>query len=261
MLFRQFSMFPVRRIVEEVPQSLRRAHSKTLTKLTTEKPTTDSPSLLNIPTTASKLYIMCMIAAPILREGQDDADHPTSRWCTVESESCIGPIELEHRSPPQERSCSTDSTPRMPQHTSTSTQEQGIQETTNKTVPSWSYSADSVPQVPQRTSTKRVRSYRHHHLNQDDSHERKPAPPTSLPSRWSSSARLIVDGPPPQPLSCCQMSRGPSSSVAVNESHQEDVLDRLRITIGKLQADSDSRWSSSYRAASDTAPSKPLARH
>jgi hypothetical protein len=206
---------------------------------------------------------MCMIAAPILpilREGQDDADQPTSRWCTVESESCLGPIE--HRLPPQ-RSYSTGSTPRMPQRTSNSTQEQGIQETTKKTVSSQSCSADSMPQIPQRTSTKTVRPYRHHHLNQEDSHERKPAPPTSLPSpsRWSSSARLIVDGPPSQPLSCCRISRGPSISVAVNESHQEDVLDRLRITIGKLQADSDSRWSSSYRAASDTAPSKPLARH
>jgi hypothetical protein len=154
---------------------------------------------------------------------------------------------LEHRSPPQ-RSCSTDSTPRMPRRAST-TQEQEIQETTTtKTVPSRSYSADSTPRMPHRTSAKRRLSHRHPHVNQEDSDERKPAPPARILSRWSSSERLIVDGPPSQPLSC-----------SVKESQHEDVLDRLRFTIGRLQADSDSRWSTSYQAASDTAPSEPLA--
>jgi hypothetical protein len=149
---------------------------------------------------------MRIIAAPILAKPQD-ADQPTSRCRTVERESCLSPIE--HRSPPQ-RSYSTDSTPQMPQRTS-ATQE-GIRVTT-KTVPSRSYSADSTPRMPHRTSTKRMHSYRHYHLNQEASHERKPATPTRLLSRWSSSARLIVDDrPPSQPLSCCQRSRGLSMS-------------------------------------------------
>jgi hypothetical protein len=182
---------------------------------------------------------MCIVASPILAKPQD-ADQPTSRCrTTVERESRLS--RIEYRSPPQ-RSYSTDSTPRMPQRTSTA--QEGIRETT-KTVPSRSYSSDSTPRMPHRSSTKRVHSHRHHHLNQDDSQERTPAPPTRLLSRWSSSARLIVDdGPPSQPLSCCQMSRG-QSSVSIEESHHEDALNR----------------SSSYPATIDSAPSEPLARH
>jgi hypothetical protein len=137
----------------------------------------------------------------------------------------------------------------------TSTTEEEIRETTK-----------TVNGHTGRKSNKRVHSYLHNHLNQENSHERESAPGARLYSRWSSSARVIVDRSPSQPLSCCQMSRG-SGNVSVKESHDEDrsgqsdskSRSRLGSTVGRLQ-DSDSRWSSSYRAAFDMAPSEPLAR-
>jgi hypothetical protein len=193
---------------------------------------------------------MCIIASPILGEGQNEANQSSPRYRTVTRESCLGPIEnhsLRSSSP------SSDSTPRLPHRTSTTEEE--IRETTK-----------TVNGHTERQSNKRVHSYLHNHLNQENSHERESAPGARLYSRWSSSARVIVDRSPSQPLSCCQMSIR-SGNVSVKESHDEDrsgqsdskSLSRLSSTVGRPQ-DSDSRWSSSYRAAFDMAPSEPLAR-
>jgi hypothetical protein len=198
---------------------LRPAHNKALTKLAIEKRTIDLPSLLIITTTASKddmciiaapilgrqddadqsaLIItttasvddMCIIAAPILGR-QDDADQPTSRWRTVESDSCLSSIK--HHSP-RPSSPSSDSAPRMPHRTS-NTQE-GIRKTI-KTVNGYE-NMDT-----ERKFSKRMHSYIHHHLNQENSHGRESAQAARrLHSRWSSSAPIFVDRPPSYPRSC-----------------------------------------------------------
>jgi hypothetical protein len=214
--------------------------------------------------------------APILGEGHDDADKPnSSRGRAVNRESC--PDRIQHHSP---RSSSTSHR--------TSTTQAGIRETTNKV-------RGSRDMYTSGKSNETVHSYQHHssHLHREYSRERKHAPAEKLHSRWSSSARVMVDKPPSQPLSYRrQMLVGGGSGRRVSPVKKGgEIRKRPRLqrsdsmwtsggagttkdrpplqpfragstrTIGaRLQRSGSSRWSSSSRAAADTPPSNALAR-
>jgi hypothetical protein len=132
---------------------------------------------------------MCINKAPILTKPQD-ADQPTTRCRTVKRrESCLGPIDHHSPPPPPPRS-SSDSAPRMPHRTLTT--QDGIRETTKRLCGH----ADIV--------TGR---------NQEKAYGRESAD-GRLHSRWSSSAWVVVDRPPSQPLSFRRMSGGSRTHLA-----------------------------------------------
>jgi hypothetical protein len=124
---------------------------------------------------------MCIITAPILTKPQG-ADQPITRWPTVNKECCIGPID-HHSPPPRSSSPLADSEPRMPHRTLTT--QEGIRDTTE-------------------------RGYGHEDMttgrSEDNAFGRESAAGRLQHSRWSSSARVIIDRPPSQPHSFRQMS-------------------------------------------------------
>jgi hypothetical protein len=188
---------------------------------------------------------MCTnMPAPILGQGQDDADQPNSRCRAVKRERCL--CRIEHHSLTLS-SPSSDTTQRLPHRSSTI--QAGIRETT-KTV----HGNEDVDTTG-RKSNKTVHSYPHRHLNPKNSHGRGSAPATRLHSRWNSSSRAIVDKPPSQPLSCRQLSRGTSSTVSVKESqhHKDPNTTEVR----RLQH-SDSMWTSGGAGITNERP--PLRR-
>jgi hypothetical protein len=93
----------------------------------------------------------------------------------------------------------------------------------------------------------------HQRPNQENVHERESACERHQ-SRWSTNTRVIVDGPPSQPLSRQQSSR------SVKESHHKDPgtgIARHVSATGRLQG-SNPKWSSSSGVIIDTPPSQPL---
>jgi hypothetical protein len=178
---------------------------------------------------------MVIMTAPILGAGHDDNDNPSSphRPGVVKSESCIAGHMIEHHSPVPSlpsRTAGSISLPRLKHRTSTTDRAESRE--TTKT----GCGSQDVENSPGRKSSETLQhSYDilHHrsHLTRGYHSERKLAPPTRLLSkreysserklvppprllsRWSSSDRFINDGPPSQPLSCCQSMMSRSSRV------------------------------------------------
>jgi hypothetical protein len=105
-------------------------------------------------------------------------------------------------------------------------------------------------------TTPEMTSPQHQHLDQESADER-------LPSRWSSSSRVIVDAPPSQPVRRQEMGESPACSGSVKQTSQhKDNLGTTRnlrreSAFGSLQR-SNSRWTS--RVITDSPPLQPLSR-
>jgi hypothetical protein len=99
----------------------------------------------------------------------------------------------------------------------------------------------------------------HQHINQENVREQEGVVERLL-SRWSSSSRVITDRPPSQPLSCRQMSGGPSGG-SVKESHKDpgmgDAPHRRQSAVERPQP-SESKWTSGSGIIADRPPVQPL---
>jgi hypothetical protein len=107
-------------------------------------------------------------------------------------------------------------------------------------------------------TTPEMTSPQHHQLDQESADER-------LPSRWSSSSRVIVDAPPSQPARRQEMGESTCCGSVKETSHHKDILGtrnfrRGSAAIGSLQR-SNSRWTSgSTGVIADSPPLQPLRR-